>query len=196
MNPQTQQTTPENTTAPAETPTALPPLPTDPSPAPPPQTPTAPVQYTDPLDMPQPAPLVQPVSVNPQQLTNASQARPSDHKKIKILGYSLIILTVLSAITSIAVNFASAGTAGIPQPDSSWITSVINVLIGIGILRYNKIALYAFLILNSLGMLIYVGTTLIFPWALLVLPFFLAYAAYTIWGFSVLLPKRVRASFH
>lgn len=194
MNPQTQQNTPQNTNVPSDTPT------TPPSPEAPiavtPASQATPVQTFDPLDMPQPVSPVQPTVVNPQPLPNNGQATPSDHKKIKILGYSLIILTVLSVVSTIAVNFASVGASTAPQLDASWLTSVINVLIGIGILKYNKIALYAFVILNAFSMIVFIGATVIFPFFLLAWPFFLIYAAYVIWGCTVLLPRRVRALFH
>lgn len=188
--------------------------PTQPAPLPPPQSPVGspqqPTMTPAPASLTAPTEPSRPIAGNvPPQYPSDDQASSSDLKKIKILGYSLFITGLLPLILAAAAYIV---------PDLGYtftnnIAAVFQALIGIGILKYSKIAMYAFNIFAALA-LVGVMVTLGFSWPfisamiasfdlslisilfLATFAYYIVVCAYIIWGLIVLHPKRVRRLFH
>jgi hypothetical protein len=144
----------------------------------------------------------------PQQ-PMAEQATPSDLKKVKILGYSLLITGLLSVVLGVALSYL-AGTG--VSFDLTYLAAAIQALIGVGLLKHNRIAMYAFNVLAVialLGLSLLLIVSMLFitafsggdiwftsPFALLFLSFYAAVIGWIVWGLFVLHSKRVRRIFH
>lgn len=96
------------------------------------------------------------VVMNPNQTPTASaEATDKDHKRIRFVGIALIVLSLLNAIFMAIQEPARRTTVGLDYASNlQYIFPLVQILVSVGLLKYNKVAYVAFNVIAGLSVLL------------------------------------------